>query len=217
MARTARTMIAASSGRARSRKLTIRPSAGHYDRIIRSALYQAEQALTQLVAARLGPAGGVRLAQLAAAGDDAEETDPSALALIKPVPGNVSLESMLTEIGKLDAVRATGLPDAAELLARTRAALPVLAGRGPYVPRIHLPLRLGAGSKPNSRAVHVFAYGPHGLGLAPDACEAAIWTTLVNAWIHEHAPSYITVARLFACSSAICSRAEATSSSLVFA
>ena len=89
------------------------PSAGRCDRIIRSALYQAEQALTQLVAARLGPAASVRLAQLAAAAadDDAEETDPSALALIKSVPGNVSLESMLTEIGKLDAVRAAGLPD----------------------------------------------------------------------------------------------------------
>ena len=89
------------------------PSAGRCDRIIRSALYQAEQALTQLVATRLGPAAGVRLAQRAeaAADDDAEETDLSALALIKSVPGNVSLESMLTEIGKLDAVRAAGLPD----------------------------------------------------------------------------------------------------------
>ena len=88
------------------------PSAGRCDRIIRSALHQAEQALTQLVAARLGPAASVRLAQLAAAAaNDAEETDPSALALIKSVPGNVSLESMLTEIGKLDAVRAAGLPD----------------------------------------------------------------------------------------------------------
>lgn len=47
----------------------------------------------------------------AATDDDAEETDPSALALIKSVPGNVSLESMLTEIGKLDAVRTAGLPD----------------------------------------------------------------------------------------------------------
>ena len=87
------------------------PSAGRCERIVRSALYQAEQALTQLVAARLGPAASVRLVQLAAAAADAEETDPSVLALIKSVPGNVSLESMLTEIGKLDAVRAAGLPD----------------------------------------------------------------------------------------------------------
>ena len=33
--------------------------------------------------------------------------------------------------------------------------------------------------------VHMFAHGPHGLGLAQDAGEAAIWTTLANAWIHS--------------------------------
>ena len=33
--------------------------------------------------------------------------------------------------------------------------------------------------------VHVFAHGPHSLGLAKDAGEAAIWTTLASAWIHE--------------------------------
>jgi hypothetical protein len=47
----------------------------------------------------------------AAADDDDGDADPSALALIKSVPGTVSLESMLTEIGKLDAVRAVGMPD----------------------------------------------------------------------------------------------------------
>jgi hypothetical protein len=35
--------------------------------------------------------------------------------------------------------------------------------------------------------VHVFAHGPHDLGLAQDAGEAAIWTTLADAWIHEQA------------------------------
>ena len=34
-------------------------------------------------------------------------------------------------------------------------------------------------------AVHVFAHGPHGLGLARDAGQTAIWTTLASAWIHE--------------------------------
>ena len=38
-------------------------------------------------------------------------------------------------------------------------------------------------------AVHVFAHGPHSLGLAQGAGEAAIWTTLANAWIHEQASS----------------------------
>ncbi len=46
--------------------------------------------------------------------DDAEAFD-ALLALIKSVPGNVSLDSMLTEIRKLRAVRAIGLP--AELFA----------------------------------------------------------------------------------------------------
>ncbi len=88
------------------------PSAGRCDRIIRSALHQAEQALTARVTARLGPDASARLAALAAAAgdDDAEDAEPSALALIKSVPGNVSLESMLIEIGKLEAVRAAGLP-----------------------------------------------------------------------------------------------------------
>jgi len=35
--------------------------------------------------------------------------------------------------------------------------------------------------------VHVFGHGVHSLGLGQDAGEAAIWTTLVNAWIHEQA------------------------------
>jgi integrase len=59
------------------------------------------------VSARLGQASA-RLAELAAAADDDDTGDggPSALALIKSVPGNVSLESTLTEIGKLAAISA---------------------------------------------------------------------------------------------------------------
>jgi acetyl esterase/lipase len=36
-------------------------------------------------------------------------------------------------------------------------------------------------------AVHMFAHGPHSLGLARDAGEAAAWTTLAEAWISEQA------------------------------
>jgi acetyl esterase/lipase len=36
-------------------------------------------------------------------------------------------------------------------------------------------------------AVHMFTHGPHGLGLAEGAGEAAIWTTLAKAWIHKQA------------------------------
>jgi acetyl esterase/lipase len=38
-----------------------------------------------------------------------------------------------------------------------------------------------------SHAVHMFARGPHGLGLAEGTGEAAIWTTLADAWIKEQA------------------------------
>ena len=58
----------------------------------------------------------------------------------------------------------------------------------PYVPPEHtylLASALAAGRVPH--AVHVFAHGPHSLGLAKDAGEAAIWTTLASTWIHEQA------------------------------
>jgi len=58
----------------------------------------------------------------------------------------------------------------------------------PYVPVEHtyrLAAALAAGQVPH--AVHVFAHGPHSLGLARNAGEAAIWTTLAEAWIHEQA------------------------------
>jgi len=56
----------------------------------------------------------------------------------------------------------------------------------PYVPPEHtyrLASALAASHVPH--AVHVFAHGPHSLGLAQHAGEAAIWTTLASTWIHE--------------------------------
>jgi acetyl esterase/lipase len=58
----------------------------------------------------------------------------------------------------------------------------------PYVPVEHtylLASALAAGQVPH--AVHVFTHGPHSLGLARDAGEAAAWTTLATAWIQEQA------------------------------
>lgn len=58
----------------------------------------------------------------------------------------------------------------------------------PYVPPEHtyrLASAFAASGVPH--AVHVFARGPHSLGLAQGAGEAAIWTTLASAWIHEQA------------------------------
>ena len=57
-----------------------------------------------------------------------------------------------------------------------------------YVPPEHtyrLASALAANQVPH--AVHVFAHGPHGLGLAQDAGEAANWTKLADAWIQEQA------------------------------
>ena len=58
----------------------------------------------------------------------------------------------------------------------------------PYVPPEHtyrFASALAASGVPH--AVHVFAHGPHGLGLAQDAGEAASWTRLANAWIQAQA------------------------------
>jgi Domain of unknown function (DUF4158)/Tn3 transposase DDE domain len=93
------------------------PAAARITRMVRSALHNAEETWFDTIAARCGPAASARI--LALIGEDAdpapegagEDEDPgSVLALIKSVPGNVSLESMLTEIGKLTAIRAVGLP-----------------------------------------------------------------------------------------------------------
>ena len=87
------------------------PSSGRVDRIVRSALHQAEVTLTCRIAGRLPPSTTAHLESLVAAGDEVDGDD-SVLALVKSDPGNVSLESMLTEIKKLRAVRAIGLPPA---------------------------------------------------------------------------------------------------------
>ncbi|MEU4607431.1 DUF4158 domain-containing protein [Kribbella sp. NPDC023972] len=106
------------------------PTAGRIDRIVRSALRQAEVTLSCRIAGRLAPTATAtaRLEDLVADGtepDDAGDVvDESVLALVKATPGNVSLESMLTEIRKLRAVRAIGLP--ADLFADV--APKVLAG-----------------------------------------------------------------------------------------
>jgi hypothetical protein len=45
-----------------------------------------------------------------------------------------------------------------------------------------------------AHAVHVFTHGPHSLALARSAGEAAIWTTLAEAWIHADLGNGIGVA-----------------------
>lgn len=63
-----------------------------------------------------------------------------------------------------------------------------------YVPPEHT-YRFAAALAANDvpHAVHVFAHGPHSLGLARGAGTAAIWTTLARAWIEgQEASDLIT-------------------------
>ncbi len=98
------------------RRLRIEPpTAGRLLRMVRSALRTAERNWASRIEGRLGPAAAARLLTLIAtngdgAGEDDSDEAGSLLSLIKASPGNVSLESMMTEIGKLQAVRALGLP-----------------------------------------------------------------------------------------------------------
>jgi hypothetical protein len=85
-----------------------RPDLVRDELMVRSTLHQAEQTLTARIVARLPADVAGRLRGLVAVDAPDDDTcEESVLALIKSVPGNVSLESMLTEIRKL---RAVGLP-----------------------------------------------------------------------------------------------------------
>lgn len=84
--------------------------------MVASALHRAEDALFARVAGRLPAEVVARILVLVAdvvpEVEDADEDDRSLLALIKADPASVSLESMLTEIDRLLAVRAIELPAA---------------------------------------------------------------------------------------------------------
>lgn len=96
------------------------PTAGRCDRIVGAALRAAEESLTALVSSRLTVESVERIVALVAGADQDDagpagggtegEDAPPVLAKVKEAPGNVSLETMLTEIDKLLAVRAIGLP-----------------------------------------------------------------------------------------------------------
>jgi acetyl esterase/lipase len=63
----------------------------------------------------------------------------------------------------------------------------------PYVPPEHTyRLARALAADEVSHAVHVFAHGPHSLGLAEGAGDASIWTTLAASWIAEQTGSAAT-------------------------
>ena len=86
------------------------PTPDRVSEITRSALHRAEQTLLGLIAARVDAATIERLEALIAVSDDDDDDGEDVLALIKAAPGNVSLDTMLVEISKLEAIRAIGLP-----------------------------------------------------------------------------------------------------------
>lgn len=78
------------------------PTAGRIDRIVRSALHRGEELLVARVIARLPEVVQARLlALVAVAADDDNEHDdgdgPAVLSSIRSEPGNVSLNTMLTD------------------------------------------------------------------------------------------------------------------------
>ncbi|MFJ2868221.1 Tn3 family transposase [Kitasatospora sp. NPDC087314] len=99
------------------------PAPDRITRMVRSALHTVEETWFTTVFARLPDPVRERVLALVAtapeAAEDADGAEPgdqesqdeeSVLALVKAMPGNVSLESMLREIRKLTAIRAIGLP-----------------------------------------------------------------------------------------------------------
>ncbi|MDN5856865.1 MAG: DUF4158 domain-containing protein, partial [Actinomycetia bacterium] len=99
------------------------PTTSRIDRIVRSALHRGEELLFAQIHDRLPDAVADRLTALVAGADpvvdaatgeqslvEEDEAAASLLAVIRSAPGNVSLNTMLSEVAKLRAVRAVGLP-----------------------------------------------------------------------------------------------------------
>lgn len=95
-------------GRCRSERIEP-PTAGRVDRLVRAGLHRAEVAMTTRIAGALAPTSVERLHALISTPND-DDAVGSALAELKASPGNVSLESMLSEIRKLRLLRSIGLP-----------------------------------------------------------------------------------------------------------
>lgn len=81
---------------------------GRIDRIVTAAQTRAEKAFCARTVERLGEVGVARLLALVA---EDNEDGAALLASLKRDPGAVGLDSLLTEIAKLNDVRKLGLPD----------------------------------------------------------------------------------------------------------
>jgi acetyl esterase/lipase len=139
----------------------------------------------------VGFSAGGHLAGLAALAPGADPGEAVAFAVL-----GYAITSMETETYRPARVILLG-DDATPELRRatsldalvTRSSSPFFVwhtAEDPYVPPDHtyrLAASLAAHGVPHT--THVFAHGPHGLGLAQDNGDAAAWTTLAAAWITE--------------------------------
>ena len=139
----------------------------------------------------IGFSAGGHLAGLAALADDADADEAVDFAVL-----GYAITSMETETYRPSRLILLG-EDATPELRRatsldalvTRASPPFFlwhTAEDEYVPPEHtyrLAAALAAHDVPH--AVHVFAHGPHGLGLANGAGDAAAWTALAASWVRE--------------------------------
>ena len=149
----------------------------------------------------IGFSAGGHLAGLAALADGADAAEAVDFAVL-----GYAITSMETETYR--PARVILLGDAATPELRRATSLDALVtpssppffiwhtAEDAYVPPEHtyrLAAALAARGVPHS--VHVFAHGPHSLGLAREAGDAAAWTTLAASWITEHAGSARAILR----------------------
>jgi acetyl esterase/lipase len=139
----------------------------------------------------IGFSAGGHLAGLAALSDGADADEAVDFAVL-----GYAITSMETETYRPSRLILLG-DDATPELRRatsldalvTRSSPPFFlwhTAEDEYVPPEHtyrLAAALAAHNVPH--AVHVFAHGPHSLGLAKDAGDAAGWTALAASWIRE--------------------------------
>ena len=138
-----------------------------------------------------GFSAGGHLAGLAALADDADADEAVDFAVL-----GYAITSMETETYRPSRLILLGEDATAELRRATSLDALVTRSSPPfflwhtaedeYVPPEHtyrLAASLAAHDVPH--AVHVFAHGPHGLGLANGAGDAAAWTALAASWVRE--------------------------------
>jgi acetyl esterase/lipase len=139
----------------------------------------------------IGFSAGGHLAGLAALADDADADETVDFAVLGYAITSMETETyrparliVLGEDASPELRRATSL----DALVTTNAPPFFIwhTAEDPYVPVEHayrLAASLAAHGVPH--AVHVFAHGPHSLGLAIGAGEPAAWTELAKRWIQE--------------------------------